>query len=94
MGDVYREACFSQKDVYKWAKYGFATMSLILKDSETHWISGDKKVPGTAVSKEVDADSLQERGRTHHYWFPWKKYNCKQCFLLPTPKTKFILFNE
>ena len=33
MCDVYEEACFSQKDVYKWAKYGFATMSLIYKGS-------------------------------------------------------------
>ena len=39
---------------------------------ETHWLSGKEKVLGTAVSKEADADSVQEHKRTHHYWFPWK----------------------
>ena len=43
-----------------------------------------KKVPGTAVSKG-DTDSLLGHERAHHYWFPRKKHNCKQCFLLPTP---------
>ena len=33
MCDVYGEAYFSQKYVYQWTKCGFATMSLILKDS-------------------------------------------------------------
>ena len=33
MCDVYGETCFSQKNVYKWAKHGFATMSLSQKDS-------------------------------------------------------------
>ena len=28
------------------------------------------------------------------YDFLKKKYNCKQCFLLPTPEAKFTLFIE
>ena len=28
MSDMYGEICFSQRDVYKWAKHGFATTSL------------------------------------------------------------------
>ena len=33
MCDVYEEAYFTYKDVYKWAEYGFATLSLSWKDS-------------------------------------------------------------
>ena len=25
--DMYRKVCFNQKDIYKWAKHGFATMN-------------------------------------------------------------------
>ena len=31
----------------------------------------------SAISKEGHADNLLPHGRTHHYWFPWKMYNCK-----------------
>ena len=33
MCDVYREACFSQKTLYKWAKDGFTMTTLSQKDS-------------------------------------------------------------
>ena len=33
MFDVYKEACFSQKSIYKWIRRGFATTSLSQKDS-------------------------------------------------------------
>ena len=33
MCDIYGEACFDKKNVYKWAKYWFATMNLSRKDS-------------------------------------------------------------
>ena len=59
---------------------------------ETHWLSGKEKVPGAAVRKEGHADSLLEHERNHHYWFHWKRGNCKQWFFqLPTPLAKFIL---
>ena len=33
MCDVYRKSYFSQKNIYKWAEYGFANTSLRGKDS-------------------------------------------------------------
>ena len=36
----------------------------------------------------------QKYGRTHHNWFPWKKCNCKPCFLLITPLATLTLFIE
>ena len=51
---------------------------------KTHWHSSKEKVPGTVVSKEGHADSVLKHEMTHHYWFPWKKCNCKQCFLSPS----------
>ena len=27
--------------------------------------------------------------RTHHYGFPWERYNCKECFQLPVTQTMF-----
>ena len=73
----------------------FVPKSLNQKDSQ--W-SGNtltkEKVPGSAVSKEGLADSLQGHERIYHYWFLWTKCDCKQCFLLPTPFAKFTLFIE
>ena len=85
--DVYREACVSPKNPYKWAKLKFATMNLSQKDSQ--WSINiltpvKKKVPGAVVCKKGHADSVMRHERTHYYWFLWKSCNCKQCFLLPT----------
>ena len=60
---------------------------------KTYRLSGKEKIPDTAVNKD-DTNSFLEYERTHHYWFPWKKYNCKQCFLMPTLDAKFALFIE
>ena len=59
---------------------------------KTHWLSGNEKVLVTVVNKEGDADSVLGHERTHHYWFLWKRCNCKQCFLLQTLQAKFTLF--
>ena len=60
---------------------------------ETHRFSLKEKIPGPVVSKEGHtADSLMGPERTHHYWFPWKRYNCKQYFLKPIPLAKFTLY--
>ena len=56
-------------------------------------LSGKKKVLGAAVSKDY-TDSVLGHQQTYHKGFPWKRSNCKQCFLLPTSKTKFTLSNE
>ena len=40
---------------------------------QIHWISCKGKVLGAAISKEVYADKLLGQGRSHPYWFPWKK---------------------
>ena len=88
MCDVCKEACFESKNVYKWVKHVLLLWVWIKKTvhgAETHWLSGKAKVPGTSVSKEGNADSLLRYEKTHHNWFPWKRYNFKQCFLLPTP---------
>ena len=50
-----------------------------------HWLFSE------AVSKG-HANSLLGIERTHQYWFPWWKSNCKQYFLLLTLQTKFTLF--
>ena len=83
---IYGEACFNQKTLYKWSKNGFAIMSLSWKDSQ--WsgniLTRKENVLGSAVCKKGHTDSTLRYERTHPYWFPWKKFNCKQYFLLPT----------
>ena len=53
----------------------------IVHGLETHWLSGKEKVP-SITSKEGHSDSLLGHERIHHYWFLWKRYNCKQFQLL------------
>ena len=36
-----------------------------------------EKVAGKTVSKEGHADSVLKHERTHHYWFFWKRSDCK-----------------
>ena len=81
MCDVYGEACFSWARVEKIVHGGKYTDSLV-------------KILGTAVSKEGNADTHLWHERTCLYWFPFKRCNCKQCFLLPTPMAKVTLFIE
>ena len=75
MYDVYREAYFSLKNMYKWAKYVFVILSLSWKESpwNGNTLSGKEKFMDTAVSKEDHADSLLGHESTFHYWIPWKK---------------------
>ena len=67
-------------------------MSLSWKDgswsANTLWLYGKEQVPGAAVSKENDADSLLEHEKTHHDLFPSKRCHYKQYFLLLTPLAK------
>ena len=35
--NVYKEACFSKKNVYKWAKHDFSAINLSQKDSPWSW---------------------------------------------------------
>ena len=61
MCDVYGEACFRKKYVYKWAKHGFTTVSSsqsIIHGIEILWHSGKEKVLGTVVNKEGHADAV------------------------------------
>ena len=92
MCNVYGEECFSQKMFVNGVNMGFPLEAQIKKTIygvETYWLSS-KGVPSTRVSKEGLADSLLGHERTHHYWFHWKRYICKQYFILP----KFTLFIE
>ena len=56
---------------------------------EDHWLSGKEKIPGAI--KKVMLTVFLEHERNHHDWFAWKKCNCSQCFLLPTPQDIFYL---
>ena len=82
---IYVVACFSQKNVDKWSKYGFAPTSLHQKDSP--WCENTDS-PVKKVRQMVFWD---KKGPLTHDFFE-KKYNSKQCFPLPTPKAKFTLF--
>ena len=55
---------------------------------------GREKALGAGVRNEGHDDSVQGHEMTHHCWFPRAIYNCKQCFLLPTPSPKFTLSIE
>ena len=58
---------------------------------ETNRLTDNGIVPSAALSKEGNADGLLRHLRIHLNWFPWKIFNCKQYFLLPT-KEKSSLF--
>ena len=54
--DVYGEACFSQKNLYRWAKHAFPVRAWIKKTVlvvETHWLSGKKKFFACRSIKKV-----------------------------------------
>ena len=84
---VYREVCFSQKmftNRLKICLLLWAWVEKTVTGIETHWLSGIEKVLGTVVNKEGHVHNVLGHERTYHNWFPWKRCNCKQCFLLPT----------
>ena len=97
MFDVFREVCLNQKMftnrlnmsllLWAWTKktvHGVGTVTLQQRKS-TRW---------SAVNKESHTETLLRYDRTYHYWFPWKRCNSKQYFLLSNPLAKFILFIE
>ena len=47
--DVYEKTCFSTKNIHKWAKHGFVTMSLSRKDSIQSGHFGKENIPDTAA---------------------------------------------
>ena len=60
---------------------------------ETHSFSNKENILEKA-SKESHIDNLLEHENAHHNWFPWKRPNCKQCFLLAIHLAKFTWFIE
>ena len=71
LNNIWCEAYFCQKMFANWLNMGFPLQTWV----KTHQLSSKIKVPGAAVSKEGHAASLLGQERTHHYWFPWKKFN-------------------
>ena len=68
-----------------------------LKNQSIEWKHTDsdkENILVAVVSKDGQAGSLLRHERIHHYQFPCKRYNCKQCFILTTLKAKFPFFIE
>ena len=85
------------ENVYKWVKHGLLLWPCVEKTVhgvQTYWLWLKKIVLSAAVNKEGHADSFLVHERTHDYWFPWKRCNSKQCYLLPLPWVKLSLFIE
>ena len=53
MCDVYGGVCFRQKNVYKWAKHGFANTRRIVHGVEIYWLFNTEKFPDATVCKKV-----------------------------------------
>ena len=85
MRDLYVEAMFLSN---KSLQMGF------LEPQSKKTVHGVKKFLGIVASKEGNANSVLEHERDHHYLFPWNRFNCKYCFLLPTLEVKYTLFIE
>ena len=80
-----------------WVKMGLLLCAWVknrLHEVETQWLSGNEKVLSSVVRKKGHGDSVLGYEKTHHYWFLWKRCNCKKCFLLPISHEIFILFIE
>ena len=82
--DVYWQACFNEKMFTN-----RLNMGLLLQAWDSLW---SKNTVFPVRKKSVKKVMLT--WKNHHFWFPWKKCNYKQCFLLPTPLAKFTLFIE
>ena len=78
--DVYQEACFSP-NVYKWTKHWFAATNLSEKDSPLDFLVNKKFRMQQSAKKVMLTEFHIMKGPII---FPWKRCNCKQCFLLPT----------
>ena len=72
--DVCGEACLSQKNLNKSAKYEFGTMSLSQLRQFVEWkhtrLFGKEKVLGTTRSKVGHAYCVLVHKRNHHFRFP------------------------
>ena len=90
MCEMYREACFSQNIVHKWAKNGFATTSQSRKDHSLKWKHTDSLVRKKFRAQQSVKVTLRfftdtKRLVTIDYF---EKGETVNGFLLPTPKTK------
>ena len=81
MCDMSGKACFSKKVFTNRLNMGLpqlAWIKRIVDGLETQWLSGKENILGTMVNKEGYADNpLRNKKNIHHYWFPWKRCNCK-----------------
>ena len=77
MYDEYGKACLSQKMFTNGPNMGL-TLGVPVEKTvhgvETHWHSGKEKIPGAVVCKKKShAGNVLRHGKTHHYWFHWKR---------------------
>ena len=91
--DMYKEPCFCQNNGLKIGLSVQAWVKDTVHGAETHGLSSKEKVPGIVV-KKGHGNRLLEHERTHHYWFPQKRCNCKWSILLLTPNAKSTTFIE
>ena len=78
MCDVYGERWFSQKclQIYRILVCHYEPeLKRQWIGVVTHRFSGKIKVPGATINKKSHIDSLFRHVRTHHNWFPWKRYD-------------------
>ena len=67
MYDVFKEVCFTQKNLYKWTQHEFVTMNLNQKTiSVVEIYQSSSNVLGAMVSKEGHPDSVMRHEKTHH----------------------------
>ena len=84
MCDAYREACFSQKKFMNRLNMGLLLWAIV-HWLESHWLSGKKKFQTQQSEKKNMLTVFWDMKNPITIDFSWKKCNCKQCFLLPTP---------
>ena len=69
---VYKEARFSQKNVYELVKQRLPLLTCVEKTIhgvEKRWLSDKEKVPFTVASQEGHTESLMRDKKTHHLIF-------------------------
>ena len=97
MSAVYGQACFGKKMFTNELNMGLPLRAWVEKkvhSVEALWLSIKEIVSIAAVNWEGPANIFLGHERTHHYWFFffffffWKRCDCKQCFLMPTPLAK------
>ena len=91
MWDLYREAGFSQKPFYRWAKHRFTTTVHVV---ETPWLSGKEKFLAQQSIKKIILTVFWDMKIDIIYDMLEKIRNCQESFLLPNSLAKFTLSNE